>query len=120
MFPVLSRQAVEHKGEGDDLRLSASHIQAKLPKSEGFRSESGNSGSAVDLSAFVRLIGTNRIQRLSQPGHLHHNWDNKWQVIPTALGEMLNDEDDEKSQRVMQAMLHMDKIDIQGLQQAYA
>ena len=43
-----------------------------------------------------------------------------WQVIPTALGEMLHDEDDEKSQRVMQAMLQMDKIDIQGLQDAYA
>lgn len=42
-----------------------------------------------------------------------------WQVIPSALGEMLQDEDDEKSQRVMQAMLHMDKIDIQGLQEAY-
>jgi len=34
-------------------------------------------------------------------------------------GNMLQDEDDEKSQRVMQTMLHMDKIDIQGLQEAY-
>jgi len=42
-----------------------------------------------------------------------------WQVIPSALGEMLQDEDDEKSQRAMQAMLHRDKIDIQGLQEAY-
>jgi len=31
----------------------------------------------------------------------------------------LQDEDDEKSQRVMQAMLHLDTIDIQGLQEAY-
>jgi hypothetical protein len=34
-------------------------------------------------------------------------------------GNMLQDEDDEKSQPVMQTMLHMDKIDIQGLQEAY-
>jgi hypothetical protein len=56
---------------------------------------------------------------LSQPANRNHNWITKGEVIPTALGEMLNDEDDEKSQRVMQAMLQMDKIDIQGLQQAY-
>jgi hypothetical protein len=32
---------------------------------------------------------------------------------------MLNDEDDEKSQRVMQAMLQMEKLDIKPLKQAY-
>jgi predicted 3-demethylubiquinone-9 3-methyltransferase (glyoxalase superfamily) len=36
------------------------------------------------------------------------------------LGELLNDEDEEKSQRVMQAMVKMDKIDIEALRQAYA
>jgi hypothetical protein len=35
-----------------------------------------------------------------------------------ALGEMLQDKDDEKSERVMKAMLQMDKIDIRGLKQA--
>jgi hypothetical protein len=90
-----------------------------LPKSEGFLSESGNSGSAVDLSLSVRLIDKSRIQPVESAGKPIPQLDNKWQVIPTALGEMLNDEDDEKSQRVMQAMLPMDKIDIQGLQEAY-
>ena len=42
-----------------------------------------------------------------------------WQIIPTALGEMLNDEDDEKSGRVMKAMLQMGKIEIKKLKQAY-
>lgn len=42
-----------------------------------------------------------------------------WQIIPTALGEMLQDKDAEKSGRVMQAMLQMDKIDIALLKQAY-
>lgn len=32
---------------------------------------------------------------------------------------MLQDDDDEKSERVMTAMLQMDKIDIAGLKQAY-
>jgi len=42
-----------------------------------------------------------------------------WQVIPTILGQLLRDKDPEKSKRVMQAMLQMDKIDIKRLQQAY-
>ncbi len=42
-----------------------------------------------------------------------------WQVIPTALGEMLSDPDPAKSQNVMKAMLQMSKIEIAGLKQAY-
>jgi len=42
-----------------------------------------------------------------------------WQIVPPILGEYLNDEDGEKSNRVMQAMLQMDKLDIKQLKQAY-
>lgn len=42
-----------------------------------------------------------------------------WQIVPTALGRLMGDPDPEKSQRVMQAMMQMTKIDIQGLQNAY-
>ena len=42
-----------------------------------------------------------------------------WQIIPQALGELMSDPDPEKSQRVMQAMLQMEKIDIQALRQAH-
>lgn len=41
-----------------------------------------------------------------------------WQVNPTILGELLSDPDPEKSKRVMQAMLKMKKIDIEGLKAA--
>jgi len=41
------------------------------------------------------------------------------QVIPSVLGEMLQDKDAEKSKKVMEAMLQMDKIDIRTLKQAY-
>ena len=41
-----------------------------------------------------------------------------WQIVPPILGELLNDEDDEKSNRVMQAMLKMTKFDIKKLKQA--
>jgi predicted 3-demethylubiquinone-9 3-methyltransferase (glyoxalase superfamily) len=42
-----------------------------------------------------------------------------WQVIPSILGKLLQDNDTEKANRVMKAMLQMDKIDIKRLQQAY-
>ena len=48
-------------------------------------------------------------------GWLKDKYGLSWQIIPKALGEMLGDKDSQKSQRVMQAMLQMDKIDIQRL-----
>ncbi len=52
-------------------------------------------------------------------GWLKDKYGLSWQIVPTVLGEMLNDPDPEKSQRVMKAMLQMDKIDIKTLKQAY-
>jgi predicted 3-demethylubiquinone-9 3-methyltransferase (glyoxalase superfamily) len=52
-------------------------------------------------------------------GWLKDKYGISWQIIPSVLGGMLQDKDDAKSERVMQAMLRMDKIDISGLQQAY-
>ncbi|MEO8295128.1 MAG: VOC family protein, partial [Gemmatimonadota bacterium] len=42
-----------------------------------------------------------------------------WQIIPTALGKMLGDKDRARANRVMSAMMQMDKIDITRLQNAY-
>jgi len=55
----------------------------------------------------------------SRCGWLKDKYGLSWQIIPSALGKMLGDKDPEKSQRVMKAMLQMDKIDIKGLEQAY-
>jgi predicted 3-demethylubiquinone-9 3-methyltransferase (glyoxalase superfamily) len=53
------------------------------------------------------------------PGWIKDKYGVSWQVVPIVLGEMLNDQDPLKSQRVMKAMLQMDKIDIKTLMQAY-
>src|SRR2546425_4267884 len=64
-------------------------------------------------------------QKLSEGGEggpcgwLKDKYGLSWQIIPTALGEMLQDPDAEKANRVMQAMLQMSKIDIAGLRRAY-
>lgn len=54
-----------------------------------------------------------------QCGWLKDRYGLSWQIVPTALGQMLGDPDPEKSQRVMQAMLQMQKLDIAGLRRAY-
>ncbi len=55
----------------------------------------------------------------SRCGWLKDKFGLSWQVVPTILEELLSDKDAQKSERVMQAMLRMDKIDIKGLTQAY-
>ena len=52
-------------------------------------------------------------------GWLKDKFGLSWQIVPSALGVMLREKDAEKSRRVMKAMLQMDKIDIEGLRQAY-
>jgi predicted 3-demethylubiquinone-9 3-methyltransferase (glyoxalase superfamily) len=52
-------------------------------------------------------------------GWLKDKYGVSWQIIPSALGEMLQDKDAEKSKRVMGAMLQMNKIDIKSLKHAY-
>jgi predicted 3-demethylubiquinone-9 3-methyltransferase (glyoxalase superfamily) len=52
-------------------------------------------------------------------GWLKDKYGLSWQIIPSVLGEMLQDKNPEKSARVMRAMLQMNKIDIDGLKRAY-
>jgi len=54
-----------------------------------------------------------------QCGWLKDQYGVSWQIVPTVLGEMMQDKDAKKSERVMNAMLQMKKIDINGLKKAY-
>ena len=56
----------------------------------------------------------------SRCGWLKDRFGLSWQVIPSVLGELLDDPDPQKSDRVWDAMMQMGKIDIARLQQAYA
>jgi predicted 3-demethylubiquinone-9 3-methyltransferase (glyoxalase superfamily) len=57
--------------------------------------------------------------RKDRCGWLQDKYGLSWQIIPSVLGKMLQDKDRKKADRVMQAMLQMDKIDIKRLKQAY-
>ena len=56
----------------------------------------------------------------SRCGWLKDKFGVSWQVVPPVLGEYLSDEDPEKSNRVLQAMLKQTKLDIKKLKAAYA
>ena len=53
-----------------------------------------------------------------QCGWLKDRYGVSWQVIPTRLMELLADPDAERSQRAMEAMLGMKKIDVAAVEQA--
>ncbi len=57
--------------------------------------------------------------KTSQCGWLTDKFGITWQIIPTILGKLMSDPDHKKSQRVMQAMLKMSKIESEILIEAY-
>lgn len=81
------------------------------------------------ISLFVRCEGQREVDELwdrlcagGEPGRcgwLKDRYGISWQIIPTVLQALLQDPDPQKSSRVMQAMLTMQKLDIAALKQAY-
>jgi predicted 3-demethylubiquinone-9 3-methyltransferase (glyoxalase superfamily) len=56
---------------------------------------------------------------IEQCGWVKDRYGVSWQIVPTALGEMMKDKDKAKARRVAEAMLKMVKLDIAGLRKAY-
>jgi predicted 3-demethylubiquinone-9 3-methyltransferase (glyoxalase superfamily) len=52
-------------------------------------------------------------------GWLKDRFGLSWQVVPTALGRMLQDRDPARCRRVMESVMQMDKLEIQRLQDAF-
>jgi predicted 3-demethylubiquinone-9 3-methyltransferase (glyoxalase superfamily) len=52
-------------------------------------------------------------------GWLKDKYGLSWQIIPSALGKLMQDKNAARAKSVMTAMLQMNKIDIEALQQAY-
>jgi predicted 3-demethylubiquinone-9 3-methyltransferase (glyoxalase superfamily) len=55
-----------------------------------------------------------------QCGWLTDKYGLSWQIVPSVLGKLLDDEDEQKARRVMSAMLEMNKLDISQLEAAAA
>lgn len=54
----------------------------------------------------------------SQCGWLKDKFGLSWQIVPAVLGELLQDQDPDRRNRVMKAMLQMGKLDIRTLKEA--
>jgi predicted 3-demethylubiquinone-9 3-methyltransferase (glyoxalase superfamily) len=54
-----------------------------------------------------------------QCGWLNDKYGVSWQIVPNILGELISDKDAKKSERVMEAMLQMKKLDIKQLEKAH-
>jgi predicted 3-demethylubiquinone-9 3-methyltransferase (glyoxalase superfamily) len=65
---------------------------------------------------WVKLSASGKTQNC---GWLTDKYGLSWQVVPTILSEFMQEKDAEKTNRVMQAIMQMNKIDIAGLKKAY-
>ena len=53
------------------------------------------------------------------PAWLKDKYGLSWQIVASGLPQMLGDPEREKSKRVMEAMLKMEKLDMPALEAAY-
>lgn len=81
------------------------------------------------ISLFVKCESQEEVDRyweklseggvIEQCGWLRDKFGVSWQIVPTILGELLGDKDPVKAGKVMNAMLGMKKIEVDGLLKAY-
>jgi len=57
---------------------------------------------------------------VEQCGWLKDRYGVHWQIVPTALGELMKDPDRARARRVAEAMLGMKKLDVAALRKAHA
>ena len=58
-------------------------------------------------------------EKAQQCGWVKDKFGLSWQIVPIALQEMLQDADGEKTNRVLEVLLTMKKLDIAALRRAY-
>jgi predicted 3-demethylubiquinone-9 3-methyltransferase (glyoxalase superfamily) len=73
-----------------------------------------------DVDRYWEKLSEGGDERAQQCGWLKDRFGVSWQIVPTILPELVGDPRSERSQRAMQAMLRMKKIDIAALKRAYA
>jgi predicted 3-demethylubiquinone-9 3-methyltransferase (glyoxalase superfamily) len=76
-------------------------------------------GSQEEVDYYWERLSAGGDEAAQQCGWLKDKFGLSWQVIPTALIEMLRDKDPEKARRTMHALLQMKKLDVAALRRAY-
>lgn len=78
-----------------------------------------NCGSQEEVDYYWEKLSDGGDEKAQQCGWLKDKFGLFWQIVPAILGKLLSDPSPAKSQRVMQAMIQMKKIDIKTLKKAY-
>ena len=78
-----------------------------------------NCETKEEVDHYWRKLSEGGDPSAQQCGWLKDRYGVSWQVVPVALPRMLADPDPARSQRVMNALLQMKKLDIDGLERAY-
>lgn len=126
---IFKNSKVSHMGRSDDGKTATS-ASFEL---DGQQFMALNGGPAFTfspaISFFVNCATQDEVDdlwdRLSAGGEkqrcgwLKDKFGISWQIIPDVLGQLLEDDDDAKSERVWEAMMSMEKIDIGALRRAY-
>jgi predicted 3-demethylubiquinone-9 3-methyltransferase (glyoxalase superfamily) len=126
---VLSKRYYGDAGPGEKGSLMTASFE--LEGQEFMALNGGPSFSfAQGISLFVSCETQEEVdelwEKLSEGGEknvcgwLTDRFGISWQIVPRALGELLDDPDRDKANRVMTAMLGMSKIEIAGLEAAAA
>ena len=79
-----------------------------------------NCDSQDEVDFYWKRLSEGGDAKAQQCGWLKDKYGLSWQIVPTVLFDMLMDHTSEKSQRAMNAMLQMKKLDIDQLKRAYA
>jgi predicted 3-demethylubiquinone-9 3-methyltransferase (glyoxalase superfamily) len=114
--PVGSVLTIEFELEGQKFTALNGGSQFKFNESVSFVV---NCDTQAEVDYFWDKLTADGGQE-SACGWLKDKFGLSWQVVPTALIDMLQDKDPKKSERVMKAMLQMQKLDIKTLKDAYA
>lgn len=121
----LSRFGVNENGPVGKIQLAVFSINGQ----EYMAMDSNNEQFTPSISLFVNCETQNEVDILweklsnggvpSQCGWLTDKFGVTWQIVPTAIVKLMSDPDPKKSRRVTEALLKMNKIEIEGLEKAY-
>ncbi|EXF93122.1 3-demethylubiquinone-9 3-methyltransferase [Pseudomonas fluorescens HK44] len=78
-----------------------------------------NCHTQYEIDHFWNALSAGGDKQAQQCGWLKDKFGLSWQIVPVVMMDMMTDRDTAKSQRVMQAMLQMKKLDIATLERAF-
>lgn len=78
-----------------------------------------NCKTQEELDYYWEKLSEGGDKNAQQCGWLKDRYGLSWQIVPEALEEMISDSDPERSNKVMEALLPMKKLDISTLEKAY-